>query len=62
MSDAGNAKPGAGTPGFARVLWRAAASFNYLMALAGASACLPLWPVSVDGARGVVALLRGVGE
>ena len=62
MSDGRNAKPGAGPPGFARLLWRAVASFNYLMALAGASASITLWPVAVDGARGVVALLRGGGE
>ena len=59
MSDGRNAKPGAGTPGFARLLWRAVASFNSLVALAGASACLPFWPVAVDGAGSVMALLWG---
>ena len=59
MSDAGNAKPGAGTPGFARRLWRAVALSNYLVGLAGASDCCPLWPVAVDGARSVLALFWG---
>ena len=59
MSDGGYAKPGAGTPGFARRLWWAVAFSIYLMALAGASACLPFWPVAVDGTRGFVALLWG---
>ena len=59
MSNVRNAKPGAGTPGFARVLWRAVARFNYLMALAGASACLPFWPVALDSSRGLAALFWG---
>ena len=59
MTDGRYAKPGAATPGFARLLWQALASFDYLVALAGASACFPLWPVAVDGAGGVVALLWG---
>ena len=59
MSDDGYAKPRLAGRGLARVLWRAVARFNYLVALAGASACLPLWPVAMDGARGLVALLWG---
>ena len=59
MSDGRNAKPGAATPGFARSLCGWVASFNYLVAVAGASACLPFWPVAVDGAGSVMALLWG---
>ena len=59
MSGGRYAKPRLAGRGFARLLWRAVAPFNYLVALAGASACLPFWPVAVDGARGLVALLWG---
>ena len=59
MSNVRNAKPGAGTPGFARSLCWWVATFNYVIALEGASTCLPLWPVAVDGAAGLVALLWG---
>ena len=53
------AKPGAGTPGFARLLWSAVASFPYGIGLAGANACLPFLPVAVDGAGYGAALLWG---
>ncbi len=54
-----NAKPGAGTPGFARLLWWAVASFPYRIGLAGANACLPFLPVALDGAGYGAALLWG---
>ena len=60
MSDGGTyAKPGAGTPGFARLLWSAVASSPYRIGLAGANACLPFLPVTVDGAGLGAALLWG---
>lgn len=59
MSNGRYAKPGAGTPGFTRLLWRAVASFNYLFGPAGASAYLPVAVVALDGARRVAALLWG---
>jgi len=59
MSGGRYAKPRLAGRGFARLLWWAVASFNYVIALEGASARLPLWPVAVDGAAGVVALLWG---
>lgn len=56
----GNAKPGAGTPGFARsALWRLVAFPLYPIGLAGANACLPFLPVALDGARSGLALLWG---
>lgn len=61
MSDDGTyAKPGAGTPGFARsALSRLVASFPYRIGLAGANACIPFLPVAVDGAGYGTALLWG---
>jgi hypothetical protein len=53
------AKPGAGTPGFARLLWSAFASLPYRTGLAGANACCPFSPVAVDGAGYGAALLWG---
>lgn len=55
-----NAKPGAGTPGFARsALWRLVASPLYRTGLEGAIACLPLLPAAIEGAGRGVALLWG---
>jgi hypothetical protein len=54
-----NAKPGAGTPGFARLLWWAVAAFFYRIDLADANACLPLLPLPVHGAGCGAALLWG---
>lgn len=61
MSDGGtNAKPGAGTPGFARsALFGLVASPLYRIGLAGANTCLPFLPVTVDGARLGAALFWG---
>ena len=59
MSGGRYAKPRLAGRGIARLLWWAVASYSYVIALEGASACLPLWPVAVDGARGFVALLWG---
>ena len=53
------AKPGDGTPGFARLLWWAVASSLYRIGLAGANACLPFLPVALDGAGYGAALLWG---
>lgn len=53
------AKPGAGTPGFARLLWWAVATFTYRMGPASANACLPFLPVALDGAGCGLALLWG---
>ena len=58
-NDATNAKPGAGTPGFARLLWSAFASLYYRIGQASANACLPFLPVAVDGAGFGAALLWG---
>lgn len=58
--DGTNAKPGAGTPGFARfALSRLVASPSYRIGLAGANACLPFLPVALDGAGYGAALLWG---
>lgn len=55
-----NAKPGAGTPGFARSAFtRLVASLLYRIGFAGANAYLSLLPVTVDGARLGAALLWG---
>ncbi len=61
MSDGGtNAKPGAGTPGFARsALSRLVASLSYRIGLAGANARGPFLPVALDGAGYGAALLWG---
>ncbi len=60
MSNGGTyAKPGAGTPGFARLLWSAFASFLYRNGLAGANACYPFLPFAMDGAGYGAALLWG---
>ncbi len=53
------AKPGAGTPGFARLLWWAVASVSYRIGLAGANDCFPFLPVALDGAGRGAALLWG---
>jgi hypothetical protein len=54
-----NAKPGAGTPGFARLLWWAVATLPYGSGLAGANARHPFLPVPMGGAGCGAALLRG---
>lgn len=54
-----NAKPGAGTPGFAQSTWRLVAYFPYRTGLAGANACLPFLPVALHGAGYGAALLWG---
>lgn len=54
------AKPGAGTPGFARSVFSRLVAFPlYRIGLAGANACLPFLPVAVDGAGYGAALLWG---
>jgi len=53
------AKPGAGTPGFARLLWWAVATLPYRIGIAGAIACIPFPPDAVDGAGPGVALFWG---
>ena len=53
-----NAKPRLAGRG-KRSLWQWVAFVNYRFALEGASTCLPLWPVAVDGAGSVLALLWG---
>jgi hypothetical protein len=61
MSDGGTyAKPGAGTPGFARsALSRLVALPLYRIGQAGANLCLPFLPVAVDRAGYGAALLWG---
>lgn len=59
MNDGTYAKPGAGTPGFARATWWLVASFNYLFGPSGASAYLPFSLVAVDGTRSLAALFWG---
>ena len=60
MSDVStNAKPGAGTPGFARLLWSAVASIPYRIGLAGANARRPVSSVALDGAGHGAALFWG---
>lgn len=54
-----NAKPGAGTPGFAQSTCRLVASFTYGIGKAGANARLPLVPVAMGGARHGLALFWG---
>lgn len=55
-----NAKPGAGTPGFARTaLCRLVASTLYRIGLAGSNAFLPFLPVALDSAGYGAALLWG---
>ncbi|SCW85297.1 hypothetical protein SAMN02927924_03394 [Sphingobium faniae] len=54
-----NAKPGAGTPGFAQSTWRLVAFPLYRIGLAGANACSPFLPVALDGAGYGAALLWG---
>lgn len=55
-----NAKPGAGTPGFARsALWWLVALPLYRMGLAGSNAFLPFLPLALDGAGYGAALLWG---
>lgn len=54
-----NAKPGAGTPGFAQSTCRLVASLPYRIGQAGANACLPFLPVAFDGAGRSAALLWG---
>lgn len=54
-----NAKPGAGTPGFAQSTWRLVAFLPYRIGQAGSNAFLPLLPVALDGAGYGAALLWG---
>ena len=55
-----NAKPGAGTPGFARsALSRLVATAQYRIGLAGSNGFLPFLPVALDGAGYGAALLWG---
>ena len=60
--DSTNAKPGAGTPGFARLLWWAVATFPYRIGSAGANACLPFLPVAFDGAGYFATLFWGASQ
>ena len=53
------AKPGAGTPGFARLLWMAFAPLTYRIGQAGANFGLPFLPLALDGAGYGAALLWG---
>lgn len=57
--DSKYAKPGAGTPGFARSFFSAVVFFFYRTGVAGAIPGFPLFPAAFDGARGVAALLWG---
>ena len=59
MSDGTNAKPGAGTPGFAQSTWWLVAHFSYRIGVAGANPDLSLSSVALDGARPGRALLWG---
>ena len=54
-----HAKPGAGAPGFARLLWSAFASLPYRIGLAGANARGSFSPVTLAGEGGRAALLWG---
>lgn len=54
-----NAKPGAGTPGFAQSTWRLVAFSVYRIGTAGANACLRFLPFAVDGAGLGLALFWG---
>lgn len=54
-----NAKPGAGTPGFARLLCTAFASLHYCIGSADANAYMSFLPVAISGAGRGAALLRG---
>ena len=54
-----NAKPGAGTPGFAQSTWRLVAYFLYRIGQAGSNAFQPLFPLALDGAGYGAALLWG---
>jgi hypothetical protein len=63
MIDGGTyAKPGAGTPGFARLLWSAVASFPYRNRLAGATNCVSILPVADDSSAGFAPSLWGGGQ
>lgn len=57
-----NAKPGAGTPGFARSAFRGlVAGHPYNIEIAGANACLPIWVAAFDCfARGISLLWGGL--
>jgi hypothetical protein len=58
--DLKTAKPGAGTPGFARsALSRLVATLHYRIGLSGANAGLPFLPVAMDGEGHCAALLWG---
>jgi len=59
MTNGKYAKPGAVTPGFARLLWRAVASVPYRFGLAIATNCVPLFPVAFDGAASLLAAFWG---
>ena len=59
MSNGTNAKPGAGTPGFAQSTWWLVASLFYRIGLAGANTGLPVLPVALDGAGYGAALFWG---
>lgn len=61
MSDAltRNAKPGAGTPGFAQSTWPLVAQFFYRIGQAGSNAFHPFLPLALDGAGYGAALLWG---
>lgn len=54
-----NAKPGAGTPGFAQSTWLLVAYFHYRIGQAGSNAFHPLLPIALDGAGYGAALLWG---
>ena len=54
-----NAKPGAGTPGFAQSTWRLVASYSYRFGVAGANAYVRFPALALDGAGYGAALLRG---
>lgn len=54
-----NAKPGAGTPGFAQSTWWLVAFLSYRIGQAGSNAFLPLLPIALDGAGCGAALLWG---
>ena len=60
MSDGNTyAKPGAGTPGFARLLWTAFASLHYRIGTPDANAYMPVLLVTIDGAGRGANLLWG---
>ncbi len=63
MSNGGtNAKPGAGTPGFAQSTCRLVASLLYRIGQASANACLPFFLIAFDGAGRSAALLWGARQ